>query len=381
MRIVHTVLNGRMAGGQKVCLQIMQAARRQRHDVCLVTPSLGELTETLEHQGIPVFQIPMERTFHFHRALQFARFLRAWRADLVHCHAFVAGANLARLGSAIAGVPIVSHCHAHPNFNSQPLIRATQIALDNATARLGVLVAVSESVKESLAKQGIPPDRVRVIPNGIDVQSYDRAVERDRIVRELDLPFEGAIVGYVGRLSEQKGLRELLQAATSVCAQISLAHFLIVGEDHVSGGRYCRELEQVAVRLGLDRRVRFLGYRADAARLMYALDIFVLPSWIEGMPVTILEAMAAGKPVVATPVGGVPEVVVEGETGLLVPPRDPDRLAEAITFLIKNPEIARRMGEAGRERVRQHFSEQRMIDQVMTMYEETTRKSRTDRET
>ncbi|MBI4531145.1 MAG: glycosyltransferase, partial [Candidatus Latescibacteria bacterium] len=120
---------------------------------------------------------------------------------------------------------------------------------------------------------------------------------------------------------------------------------------------------------GVGDRVVFTGYRPDAARLMHALDLFVLPSWSEGLPVTILEAMASGKPVIATSVGGTPEVVVDGETGTLVPPGNPERLAEAILYHLEHPEVSRGMGEKGLERVRSGFSLKRMIDQTFRLYE------------
>ena len=370
MRIVYTVLNGRLAGGQVICREVMLAARSAGHQVCLVTPSNGEFTEMLEAESVPIVQLPMARTFHFHRAWQFGRFLQAWRADLVHCHAGVAGSILARLGAKLAGVPLISHVHIENKFNDVLWIRRMQVWLDNMTTHLtDEIVAISEDTRRSLIRQGISSRKVRVIRNGIrvDIDANGKNVEWARAA--LGIKGVGLVVGTVARLCPVKGQREFILAAGQVRNKFPDATFMIVGEDLEFDGNYRAELERLSERLGLDGYVQFVGFRRDASRLMHAFDLFVLPSWIEGLPVTILEAMAAGKPVIATPVGGVAELVVDGETGLLVPPRDPERLAQTITAMLQTPVVARRMGSKGFERVRQQFSQGEMVGQVMGLYE------------
>jgi glycosyltransferase involved in cell wall biosynthesis len=369
MRIVYTVLNGRLAGGQAVCGQMMLAARAAGHQVCLVTPSHGEFIEMCESKAVPIVQLPMARTFHFHRAWQFARFLRAWRADVVHCHAAVTGAILARLGARLAGVPMISHVHIENKFSDMRWICAAQVWLYNFTARFtDEIVAISEHTGRSLISQGLSSQKIRVIRNGVVGIGDAKDNLADRARNKLGIEGDGPVVGTVARLCPVKGQRELILAAHQVRNEFPEAKFDIIGEDIESDGNYRHELERLSEQLGLDGYVQFVGFRPDAARLMYAFDLFVLPSWIEGLPVTILEAMAAGKPVVATSVGGVPELLLDGVTGLLVPPHDPARLAQAITKLLQQPEVARRMGECGRERVRKHFSQKKMLDDVLALY-------------
>jgi len=369
VRIVYTVLNGHLAGGQVICGQIMLAARAAGHQVCLVTPSHGEFTELLESESVPIVLMPMARTFHFHRARQFARFLKNWRADLVHCHAAVPGTILARLGAKLAGVPLISHVHIENKFSDVRWVRVLQVWLDNLTARLAVeIVAISEDTRRSLMRQGISSEKIRVICNGVVVSSDANRNAADRARNALGVEGDGPVVGTVARLCPVKGQREFILAAGQITVEFPNATFVIIGQDLEFDGHYRHELGQLVRQLGLDGQLRFVGFKRDAARLMYAFDLFVLPSWIEGLPVTILEAMAAGKPVVATTVGGVPELVLEGETGLLVPPRDSQRLAEAITKLLQQPDAARCMGESGRERVRREFSQKKMLDQTMALY-------------
>jgi glycosyltransferase involved in cell wall biosynthesis len=145
---------------------------------------------------------------------------------------------------------------------------------------------------------------------------------------------------------------------------------LLVGDDLEAGGAFRAGLEDEAERLGVRERVVFAGYRPDATALLAELDVFVLPSWVEGLPIVVLEAMAQRKPVVATPVGGTPELVADGETGLLVPPRDPEALAAALRRLLEDPDLARRLGEAGRARVAERFTAAQQTRRVLELYDE-----------
>ena len=348
----------------------MKESRAAKHQICLVTPSRGEFTELCESESVPIVQLPMARTFHFHRAWQFARFLRAWRADVVHCHAAVTGSILARLGARLAGVPIISHVHIENKFSDVPFVRSLQIYLDNLTARFtDEIVTISEDTRLSLIEQGISSKKVKVIYNGVSAREDVNREESQRARHTLGIESSVPVIGMVARLCPVKGQWEFILAARQVKNNFPDAEFAIIGQDLECDGNYHSKLERLAKRLGLEPCIKFLGFRRDAAHLMYAFDAFVLPSWIEGMPVTILEAMAAGKPVVATPVGGVPELVVDGETGILVPPRDPDQLAKAIIDLLHNPEVAGRMGQSGTARLRREFSQEKMFDQVNALYQ------------
>jgi glycosyltransferase involved in cell wall biosynthesis len=187
---------------------------------------------------------------------------------------------------------------------------------------------------------------------------------------ELGIPTEARLVAEVGRLCAVKGQRELIEAVARLADRRPDLHALVVGDDLEAGGRYRDELVRAANSLGVSARVLFAGYRPDVPAILDVVDVVVLPSWIEGLPIVLLEAMAHGLPVVATPVGGTPELVVDGETGLLVPPHDPERLAEAIERLLAEPELGRRLGEAGRARVRERFAEEAMTGRVLRLYDE-----------
>ncbi len=174
----------------------------------------------------------------------------------------------------------------------------------------------------------------------------------------------------VARLCDVKGQRELIRALPRLERQDTVV--LLAGEDLEAGGAFRRALEQEAEALGVGDRVRFLGYRSDVPALLEAADVFALPSWVEGLPLGVLDAMARGKPVVAGAVGGTPELVVDGETGLLVPPRDVDALVRALDELLGDPERARRLGEAGRARALAEFSADAAAERVLRLYATAT---------
>jgi len=185
---------------------------------------------------------------------------------------------------------------------------------------------------------------------------------------ELGMPADVPLVGVVSRLTEQKGHAYLLDAFAEVIQALPSAHLLVVGD-----GELRPALERQAARLGLQDSVTFTGRRADVPRIMMALDVLAMPSLWEGFGLVLLEAMAAGKPVVASRVSAIPEIVADGETGLLVPPKDPAGLARALLILLRHPAQAREMGRRGRQRLEQQFTATCMVEQTRAVYESLIR--------
>ncbi|MBA3585933.1 MAG: glycosyltransferase [Gemmatimonadetes bacterium] len=231
-------------------------------------------------------------------------------------------------------------------------------------------IAVSEEVARRMrARFRVPASKLQVVRNGIDLDRYCRAADpRLRLLLARDEP--RAVVLTVARLDPQKGHEYLLAAA----AAIPQAVFVFAGE-----GEERPRLERMARALGVADRVRFLGHRSDIPDLLAVCDVFVLPSLYEGLPLAVLEAMAAAKPVVATAVGGTDEAVTNGKSGLLVPPAEPSALADAIRTVLGDPTVARRLGEAGQARARREFSASRMIREVSGVYEDLLERVGSDR--
>jgi len=361
MKVVQLVTSGDVAGGQLVAAQIARAARDRGDDVSFVSPTPGPFLDQLVAEGFKVTLLDVSRTHRVGGAARFAVLLRG--ADVVHTHTHMAARVLARLAGTSARVAIVDHLHIENHFRPQRLPAAGLRALDNTTARLSDrLLAVSDDTRRAFVAQGYPADRIETVSNGIQLPVEDRS---NGLRAELGVPAEAPLVGEIARLCDVKGQRELIQAA----ARVPGLHVVLAGEDLEAGGAFRESLVAEAERAGVADRVRFAGFR-PAESVLGALDVFVLPSWIEGMPITVLEAMAHRKPVVATPVGGTPELVVDGETGLLVPPRDPEALADALGALVADPQRARRLGEAGYARVAERFTVERMTTRVLEVYDE-----------
>ena len=365
MRIFHLVTSGDVAGGQLVALQLARAARRRGDDVGFVSPTDGPFVDLVRSEGFRCFRIRSSRLYELGGALALARLLRREHVDVLHTHTHLAAAVLGRVAARAAGAQVVSHLHIENHFRPQALPRALSRTLDNATARLcASLVAVSDATRRAFEEQGFPRERLETVHNGI---ALDGSAPTTTLRSDLGIPQDAVLVAHIGRLAPVKGQRELIAAL----ARVEGVHAVLIGEDLESGGAYRSELEAEAVRLGVADRVVFAGYRPAAAAELAEVDSLVLPSRIEGLPVVVLEAMARGKPVVATPVGGTAELVADGVTGILV--HDADELAAALGRLRDDPDEARRLGEAGRRRVEEKFSEESMTRRVLELYDDAVR--------
>jgi glycosyltransferase involved in cell wall biosynthesis len=212
-------------------------------------------------------------------------------------------------------------------------------------------------------------ERSEVVHDGVrSPQLPDRAA-RDSIRRELGLETEDTVVAFTGQIAEIKGIWEFVDAADILVGRGTRATFAVLGDDLKGNGALRRQVEQAVLDRGLAARIRFLGFRPDAPRLIPAFDIIAVPSHVEPLGNATLEAMAAGRPVVGSRVGGIPEMIVDGVTGLLVPPREPAGLAAAVETLVRNPDTARAMGDAGRERAAVAFSIQAHAGRVQDVYD------------
>lgn len=347
MRVVHLVIGGDVAGGQIVALRLARAARERGHEVSFVSPTDGAFVELARGEGFAVTILPLGGSLDVRALMRLTRAIR--RADVLHTHAHFSLNVLGRLAGRLSGARVVAHMHIANAFRGD-WGRFVQVVLDNATARLcHAIVAVSDATRESLVRQGYPGRRVVTIHNGIEPAA---PVEAVRLA-------DGPIVLEVARLAEVKGQKSLIRALAHLDATA-----VLVGRDLEADGRYEQELRRDAA----DARVVFAGYRDDVPALLAGCDVFCLPSSMEGLPLVVLEAMAHGKPVVATRVGGTPELVADGETGLLVEPGDEDALAGALGELLRDPERARHMGEAGRARVRAEFDADALTARVLSLY-------------
>lgn len=338
------------------------APGRYRVTVCGLK-SGGSLAGELRARGIPVVTLGGRGKLDARVVVRFAGLVRRERPDVIH--AFLFRANLlARVVGKLCRVPVVIS-----SYHELELLRARRYALlDRLTWHWSAAMSCcSDAVRAFiLSRVGGDAARYVTLPFGVDPGRFREGPGTDR--RELGLPSEGPVIGTVCRLVEPtKGLSVLLQAFAELTGKPGQesCRLLIVGDGPARG-----QLECLASRLGIVRQVLFAGLRRDVPRLLPLLDVFVLPSLYEGFGIAILEAMAAGRPVVATAVGGVPEFVRSGETGLLVPPDDPAALARAIQEVLARPAWAATLARRARDSVRSRFAIDAVVRQHEDLYEQ-----------
>jgi glycosyltransferase involved in cell wall biosynthesis len=297
-----------------------------------------------------------------------SRLMRTWRPDVVHTHTAMAGA-IGRTAAHLNHVPAVIHTfHGHVlrGYFAPPaetLFRSIERSLARHSDRL---ITLSSSLREDLVALHIAPrEKIQVIPLGMDFDALRAAPRREgRLRSEIGVAPQVPLVGSVGRLVPIKNHALLLQAARRMVDLGAAAHFVIVGD-----GELRPMLEDLTQQLGLAQRVHFLGWREDLAPIYSDLDLLALTSDNEGTPVAVLEAMAAGVPVVATAVGGVPDVIRDGETGTLVMVREPEALARAMERALRDTDASRAMAERARGEVVARFGKARMLAETAALYE------------
>jgi glycosyltransferase involved in cell wall biosynthesis len=334
----------------------------------------GDFLDEVETGGVPVSEYCI-RSLYPHRTLpeqiRFARDLRRARVQIVH--AYNVYANIFAVPPArIAGTPVVVASIRDTGVYLTPLQKRVQ----RMACRLADCVLVNaEAVRRWLEDQGYRTDRVAVIRNGVDLARFAVRPGDGALRRELGLPADAPLVLVLSRLDRNKGIEEFLEAAAEVASRSPRVRFLVVGDRFVlrdgaivRDERHRDELEKRARELGLSGRVRFTGFRLDVPALLSEAAMSVLPSRSEGLSNAVLESMAAGVPVIATRVGGIPEAIEDGVSGLLVPPRDPGALARAMEVLLEHRELARRLGRDARRRVEERFSLERMVRETEALY-------------
>ena len=307
MKIVHLVIDGEIAGGQLVALRLARAARDDGHEIVFVSPSKGAFVDRAADEGFATHVVALGGALDLGTINRLRMLLAREHTDVLHTHTHFSLNIVGRTAARAAGARVVAHMHIENTFRPGRFARRMQVAVDNRTARLCTwIVAVSDATRVALVAQGYPPDRTITVHNGIAVQEATAPAM-------LEPAPPGPVLIEVGRLCEVKGQRDLIAALPKLArTDVTL---LLVGEDLESGGNYRTALELQARELDLEGRVRFLGRRGDVPALLAAADALVLPSSIEGLPLVVLESMAAGRPVVATSVGGTPEAVTRTPGG------------------------------------------------------------------
>jgi glycosyltransferase involved in cell wall biosynthesis len=344
-------------GGQQQVLLTAQGLVARGHRVVVVAHPDGELRRRLP-AGLEVVPLAPRNEVDLPAAWQLSRVIRELQPEIVHAHDSH-GVAAAAAALSIASPPrrpaLVASRRVDFHLNANAFSRWKHKQVNR-------YLAASEAIRAMLIEDGIAPSRIITVHDGIDVGRV-AAVEPLNVREEYWFPPHSPIVGHIGALSPSKGQRFLVDAAAIVVREMPEARFLVLGE-----GELHDVLEHQIKHLHLAQHVVLTGFRADVIGVLKGLDLFVMSSVTEGLGTALLDAMAAGRPIVATRAGGIPEVVVHGETGLLVPPRDAPALAAGILELLRDPERRSRFAAAGFARVRDLFSVDRMVEETLAVY-------------
>jgi glycosyltransferase involved in cell wall biosynthesis len=367
IRIVEVLATGSNGGAQEHLYSLLTRLDRSRYDASVVALSNGSSVRKLQRAGVPVLVIDTPDDGVAVGAL--TAHLAEVRPDVVHNHMFRAETVGTRAAMALAEIGhrrpyVVSTVHS-----SRVRSAADRAELRQLTSEMDRLIAVSRAIERKIEAEGrlvgVP---VSLIYNGVDLDRYDNQEPCCTLRDEYGIEPGSQIVGVVARLEPEKGHPTLLEAWSRVLHAVPDAYLLVVGE-----GSQRDALEKLAGELRIAHRVVFTGRRDDVPAVTAALDVAVLPSYREAQGLSVLEAMALSRPVVASNVGGIPEMIDDGGSGLLVPPHHPDTLAAAISRLLADHAFADTIGRQGRHAAHDRFCIEQMVHAIEAIYEEGTR--------
>ena len=377
VNILYVNHTGEIGGAEVSLLLLLKNLNRALYQPVVVCPLKGSLARELGKISVTFEEIDFHQVrrtlnpvrlliaifFFFRHMTRIFQIVHSQNIKLVHANS-LKSAIISGLSARLANVPLVWHVRDFlpVGFFRQLLIRlayllATQVIVNSK--------AVGKIFKSGQKNSSV---KVKVIYNCIDPDLYNPNVDRNALRQELNIGMDIALIGFIGRIHPEKGLEYLVRAAKEIIEVVPEVRFLIVGDTALGKEEYQKRMRDLSAELGLAGKILFLGYRKEVVEIIAALDILVLPSLREPFGLVSLEAMAIKKPVIATNTGGSPEVVIDGKTGLLVPPRDSGALFSAIIRLLKDKELARKMGAAGRERVTSFFSPEFTISRLQEMY-------------
>ncbi|MCL5074913.1 MAG: glycosyltransferase family 4 protein [Chloroflexi bacterium] len=364
----------RLGGAERSTLSLLIRLPREGFTATLVCPAEGLLPDMARRHGLEVIILPLTASRFASAPANLwgqAKELRSSTTNLVHLIKD-GGYNLLHINSHKMGLP----CTLAARMARIPIIWHIRDILVTTPLRRFALISLIKylpdrviAVSEACARQFAPSRKVRCIYNGIDVAQCRAEANGARIREEMGLSPNTPLIGCVGQLIPWKGQDYFLRAAACLIKTMPQAKFLIVGEDTTPEQDFAPRLKQLSAELGLFSHTIFTGFRQDAISLIDSMDILIHPPiQPDPLPRALLEGMALSKPIVASRVGGIPEMITDGETGLLVPPKDGTALAEAMVRLLNDPQRAQEMGRRGEERVRQLFSIEKHVRSMADIY-------------
>ncbi|MFX0136788.1 MAG: glycosyltransferase family 4 protein [Candidatus Hodarchaeota archaeon] len=371
INLVHIQVLPIMSGVQKVMVDFLIHLDRRRYDIKVICHAEGELTNVLTKHKISYIILPELRRkinlyFDVIAFLKLISIFKKYKFNIVHTHSSKPG-FLGRLAAKIAGVQVIIHTvhgFAFHQFSSKWNILIFQLLEKIAGLAADKIILLNKTdfeyaIKNRIANVG----KLIKIYNGIPLDKFDFEIDIQKKKYSLNIPNDYFIVGSVGRLWEQKSPHDFIAAIPDVLKQVPNTYFLVIGNGHLR-----KDLESLSEKLSIQNYIKFLGWRNDVPEILKILDVFVQTSLWEGLSLSILEAMATRKPIVATNIKGNNELILNNRTGFLIQPNDFKKLASNIIRLLKNKKLAKGMGREGRKRVEEKFNINSHVEQIENIY-------------
>ncbi|NLZ52854.1 MAG: glycosyltransferase family 4 protein [Thermoanaerobacteraceae bacterium] len=358
IKVLHVLTDTNIGGAGRYLFNLLSHRDKSRFNVVVACPGGGELERQLRSKGIEVFTLEGgESSTNLGHIKKLRQIISREKIDIVHTHASLAG----RIAGKLSGCKVVMTRHGLGSSENGPVKRL----ITRSISRLFTdrIIAISRAVKIGLIDSGVPADMITTIYNGIDLSKF--ADVKGTLRKELNLSPDIPVVGIVARLVPEKGYEYAINAFYHVLKVFPSARLVIIGE-----GPLEESLKKMCTRLDIKDQVVFMGYRRDVESLEADFDIFVLPSVSEGLGLALLEAMALGKPAVATETGGIPEIIKHKVNGFLVPPGNDKYLAEGIIEALSDKNYAKMLGIAAQKTVFEKFSSNTMIENTEKVYME-----------
>jgi glycosyltransferase involved in cell wall biosynthesis len=378
IKVLHIITRLDKGGSAENTFLTVKGLDKKRYDVTLMSGPVQDPSQErrsqVEECGIqyihnPVLVRNINVVFDVIALFKICRFLAKEKFDVVHTHTSKAGL-LGRFAAKFAGSPLVVHTpHGHVFFGYfNPLKTKIFILFEKLANRMtDKIVALTHREKaDYISYRTCPEEKITVIHSGVELNKFQEytLAEKTKLKKEVGLPEDSFVVGTAGRLVPVKGPEFLIKASQIIIPAHPNTYFLFAGD-----GPLKEDLQQKANEAGEEKNIVFLGWRDDIEHILSIFDVFCLPSLNEGMGRVLVEAMALGIPIVASDVGGIPDLVTHGKNGFLVPPKNPEELAKHIQILIEDEEKRKKMGETGKK-MAQRFSHKTMVEKIAELYEE-----------
>jgi glycosyltransferase involved in cell wall biosynthesis len=370
LKLLFVIDNLQFGGGERVFTQIIRGLPPEKYEISLASCPGRQFHQAIKNRQVQFFPTDFSKKLNFSLIPSLSDILKKNEIKIVHGQ----GARAefyARFACRLAGNSKYVSTIAMPveGFDVGPIRRKIYSLFDHFSEKfVDRFLVVSDVLKDKMIRgHGIPAEKVIRIYNGIEVDHYipqDQNGSRERIRNEFNIDADTLLIGSIGRLVWQKGLEHLVQAMPKVLNQFPQTKVLIAGE-----GPLKDELEALAQKLKVGEHIIFANFRKDIREILSAINILIVPSLLEGFPMITLEGMAMAKPIIATGIDGIREQIVDGESGILIPPKDPDAIAKAIVRLSTEKDFSQNLGLEGRRRVEKEFTVEKMVYETEKVYE------------